>query len=152
MIVRNCAGGVVFHGHKVFILKNDKDEWVLPKGKIRNGFLPTETALERVKCESGIVDAEIISTAGETNYEFFSYSRQQPVFNVIIWYIMECNDEKFMINKEEGFTGGGFFDIDEAVEKITYSQDKSLVRLSYKKYLKLKEFPIGDIEKEEMLV
>jgi hypothetical protein len=65
---------------------------------------------------------------------------------------MECNDEKFMINKEEGFTGGGFFDIDEAVEKITYSQDKSLVRLSYKKYLKLKEFPIGDIEKEEMLV
>lgn len=78
------------------------------KGKIRNGFLPTETALERVECESGIVDAEIISTAGETNYEFFSYSRQQPVFNVIIWYIMECNDEKFMINKEEGFTGGGF--------------------------------------------
>jgi len=70
--MRNCAGGVVFNGDQVFILKNDKGEWVLPKGVIRNGNLATEVALRRVKEEAGI-DAEIISTAGETCYEFFSY-------------------------------------------------------------------------------
>ncbi|MBZ4665701.1 NUDIX hydrolase [Mahella sp.] len=133
MLMRNCAGGVVFNDDKVFLLKNDKGEWVLPKGVIRNGNLATEVALRRVKEEAGI-DAEIISTAGETCYEFFSISRQCPVCNQITWYIMHALDDKYHVNKEEGFTDGGYFPVDEAIRKITYSQDKSLVGLSYKKY------------------
>ncbi len=138
MIVRNCAGGVVFYKDKVFILKNDKDQWVLPKGKIRNGLLPTQTAISRVKFETG-VKADIISTAGETSYEFFSLSREQPVYNMITWYIMEARKSDFEVNIEEGFEDGGFFKIDEALEKITHNQDKSLVNLSYKKYIDLKK-------------
>ena len=34
--VRNCAGGVVFAGDDVFLLKNDKGEWIMPKGIIRD--------------------------------------------------------------------------------------------------------------------
>lgn len=138
MIVRNCAGGVVFNGDKVLILKNDKDQWVLPKGKIRSGFLPTETAINRVKHEAG-ADASIISTAGETSYEFFSLSRKQAVCNIIIWYIMESLSDHYSINKEEGFKDGGFYPVEQAIDMITHSQDKSLVSLSYKKYLALKE-------------
>jgi len=138
MIFRNCAGGVVFFGDKVFILKNEKEEWVLPKGKIRDGFLAAETALQRVNEETGL-DAEIISTAGETSYEFYSLSRQKQVCNEIVWYIMEVRDSNFTINSEEGFTEGGFFDIEEALNMITYNQDKSLVSLSYRKYLKFKD-------------
>ncbi len=75
MIVRNCAGGVVFHGNEVFDFKKmKKNEWVLPKGgKIRNSSLPTDTAISRVKYETG-VDAKIVSTAGETSYEFFFFN------------------------------------------------------------------------------
>ncbi|MGF7058596.1 NUDIX hydrolase [Brassicibacter mesophilus] len=138
MIVRNCAGGVIFQGDRVFILQNEKNEWVLPKGKIRNGFLASETALQRVNEETGL-DVEIISTAGETNYEFYSFSRQKPVCNEITWFIMEAKDSRFKINKEYGFIDGGFYDLDDAIKKITYSQDKSLVSLSYGKYLKLTE-------------
>ena len=36
---RNCAGGVVFFDNKVYLLKNDKGEWVLPKGVIKTGEL-----------------------------------------------------------------------------------------------------------------
>ncbi|WP_416197797.1 MAG: NUDIX domain-containing protein [Sporanaerobacter sp.] len=139
MIVRSCAGGIVFHNDKVFILKNEKGEWVLPKGKIRNNSLPTDTALNRIKFEAGI-DAKIVSTAGETSYEFYSLSRKQPVCNVITWYIMEAPSKKYEVNKDEGFLDGGFFSIKEAMERITYSQDKSLVNLSFKKYLVFKEF------------
>lgn len=145
MIVRNCAGGVVFNGDRVLILKNEKDEWVLPKGKIRNNSLPTETAISRVKHETG-VDASIISTAGETSYEFFSLSRKQSVCNIIIWYIMETKDSDCKINKEEGFKEGGFYPIDEALNMITYSQDKSLVNLSYKKYLEYKGYPADQFQ------
>jgi ADP-ribose pyrophosphatase YjhB (NUDIX family) len=144
VIVRNCAGGVVFNENRVFILKNDKDEWVLPKGKIRNGSLPTETAISRVKYETG-VDANIVSTAGETSYEFFSLSRKQEVYNSIIWYIMEAESDNYKVNNEEGFKDGGFYPVDQAINMITYSQDKSLVNLSYKKYLNIKDLEIDEI-------
>ena len=132
MLVRNCAGGVVFCGDKVLLLQNDKSEWVLPKGVIRPGAVAQETALYRVHYEAG-VEAEIIETAGQTSYEFFSVSRQRPVCNRITWYLMKAQSDVSSINEEEGFTGGGFFPYDDALEMITYSQDKSLVALAYRK-------------------
>ena len=133
MLVRNCAGGVVFHDDKVFLLKNEKGEWVLPKGVIKNGDLSAEIAVRRVKDEGGI-DAVIVSTAGSTSYEFFSLSRQKPVCNKVTWYLMKAGSKDYRISKEDKFQDGGFFDISEALERITYSQDKSLVSLSYKKF------------------
>lgn len=139
MIIRNCAGGVVFLDNKVLILKNEKNEWVLPKGKIKEDNLPFETALERVEYETG-VNARIVSSGGETAYEFYSITRNESVCNQIIWYIMEANSETYNINKEEGFQDGGFYPVDEAIEMVTYSQDKSLVSLSYKRYLEFKDY------------
>lgn len=133
MLVRNCAGGVVFCGNKVFLLKNEKGEWVFPKGIVRRGELPNEVALARVKDE-GSIEAEIISTAGHTNYEFFSVTRQKPVCNKITWYIMKSNNLYYKINDLEKFTDAGYFDIEEAMKLVTYSQDKSLLNLSYRMY------------------
>jgi hypothetical protein len=53
---------------------------------------------------------------------------------------MESNDEEHLINKDEGFKEGGFYPIEQAVDMITYSQDKSLVRLSYNRYLEFKDY------------
>jgi len=136
MLYRNCAGGVVFYANQVFVFKNEKNEWVLPKGVIRNGELPWDVALRRVKVEAGI-NAEIVSSAGGTSYEFFSISRKQPVCNEISWYIMSSASKDFLINKELGFKDGGFYPVDKALNMITYSQDRSLVSLSYKKYKEL---------------
>ncbi len=136
MLLRDCAGGVVFCGDKVFLLKNEKNEWVLPKGVIKNGDLSNEVALKRVKDEAGI-SAQIISTAGRTNYEFFSVTRQRPVCNKITWYIMETNEGDYIVGEPEKFQKGGFFEIEAAIDKVTYSQDKSLLNLSFKRYKEL---------------
>lgn len=133
MLVRNCAGGVVFCGNKVFLLKNEKGEWIFPKGVIRNGELPSEVAVRRVKEEADIA-AEIISTAGQTNYEFFSVTRQKPVCNKITWYIMQSNNIYFKINEDEKFTNGGYFDIEDAMKLVTYSQDRALLNLSFRRF------------------
>ncbi|MCR4431243.1 MAG: NUDIX hydrolase [Tepidanaerobacteraceae bacterium] len=138
MLTRICAGGVVFCDDRVLILKNDKEEWVLPKGIIRPGKLAQEVAIDRVKVEAG-VNAKIISPVGETCYEFYSITRQKPVCNQITWFLMETSNDKCTPNSELGFTEGGFYKIQEAMLKITYSQDKSLVNLSYKKYVEFKE-------------
>jgi 8-oxo-dGTP pyrophosphatase MutT (NUDIX family) len=133
MLVRNCAGGLVFCGNKVFLLRNEKGEWVFPKGIIRKGELPNEVALARVNEEGGIT-AEIISPTGHTNYEFYSVTRQKPVCNKIIWYIMRSESFHFDIKEPKKFTDAGFFEIDEAMKMVTYSQDKALLNLSYRKY------------------
>lgn len=143
MLTRICSGGVVFFNDKVLIMKNEKGEWVLPKGVIRPGRLAQEVAIERVKVESG-VNGKIISYVGETCYEFYSLTRQRPVCNHITWFLMEAANDKVIPESGQGFSEGGFYPIDEALEKITYSQDKSLVRMSYKRYLSYKE-------KEEVL-
>ncbi len=133
MLVRNCAGGVVFFNNKVFLLKNEKGEWALPKGVVRRGDFSNEVALRRVKEEAGIA-AEIVSPAGNTNYEFFSVTRQKPVCNKITWYIMKAINDKYKVSEEENFTDGGYFEVNEAMSLITYSQDKALLNLSYKKF------------------
>ncbi|MDP4093789.1 MAG: NUDIX hydrolase [Bacillota bacterium] len=136
MLVRNCAGGVVFSGEKVFLLRNEKGEWVLPKGVIRHGDLSNEVALKRVREEAGIC-AEIVSTAGNTSYEFYSVTRQKPVCNKITWYIMSSPNEEYTIGEEKKFTEGGFFGIEDAIGRITYSQDKSLLNLSFRMFKEL---------------
>ena len=136
MLVRNCAGGVVFNNDKVLLLMNEKHEWVFPKGVMRTGDFPDEVAVKRVLVEAG-VKARIISAAGRTNYEFYSISRQRPVANKIVWYIMTTDQDNVIPNEAQSFSEGGLFTVEEAIEKVTYSQDKSLLMLSYQKYKEL---------------
>ena len=119
MILRRCAGGVVFYANKVLLVKNDRNEWTLPKGKIGENELPNEIAPAKVKKETGI-DAKVLDMAGDTVYEFYSRTRQQEVCNAIVWYIMESQNTNFIANE------------DELIEK-------SLVDISYKKYKNLKK-------------
>lgn len=132
MLLRDCAGGVVFCNDKVFLLLNEKNEWVLPKGLIKEGDSPSDSAVKRVFEETDI-EANIIEQAGRTYYEFYSITRQKPVCNRIVWYIMESEKEDFHIAEPDKFIEGGFYKITSALDMITYSQDKSLVMQSYKK-------------------
>lgn len=148
MLIRNCAGGVVFNGGEVFLIQNDKEEWIFPKGKIMDFEISTETAIRKVEDEGG-VKAEIVSVAGDTAYEFYSISREQPVCNKITWFVMESRDKEYEVNKHEGFLDGGFFPIEHALDLVTYSQDKSLLTLSSEKYQELKSL---DLELESLKI
>lgn len=133
MLQRSCAGGIVFHDNAVLLLKNEKAEWVFPKGIVRGSALLQDVALERVKCEAG-VNARIITVAGQTNYEFYSHSRQRPVSNHIIWYVCAADDPKTLPNPDVGFVEGGFYEFEQAVNQVTYSQDRQLLELAHVKY------------------
>lgn len=136
MLVRNCSGGIVFFEDSVLLLKNEKHEWCFPKGVIRSAEQPDEVALERVSYEAG-VQAKILSPAGRTNYEFYSVTRQKPVCNKIVWYIMKALSPTVTPNPSQNFSDGKFFPIKEALDKVTYSQDKSLLMMTYQRYKEL---------------
>ena len=132
MLLRDCAGGVVFFGDKVFLILNEKKEWIMPKGLIKEGENPQDAAVRRVREETGI-EAGIVEQAGRTYYEFYSITRRMPVCNRIAWYIMTAEKDYFRIAESDKYTQAGFYNISEALEMITYSQDKSLVVQSYKR-------------------
>ncbi|MDO4740887.1 MAG: NUDIX hydrolase [Eubacteriales bacterium] len=140
MIKRSCSGGVVFYEDKVFLLRNDKGEWVLPKGVIRERQKSEEVALARVRAEAGL-EAEILATAGTTTYEFYSQTRRQPVRNQILWYVMQALSPRYRICFEQGFTDGDWFPVEQAIERVTYSQDKSLVKVAHAMYAGLRAQP-----------
>ncbi|HHV28392.1 NUDIX domain-containing protein [Acetivibrio mesophilus] len=132
MLMRSFAGGVVFSGDKVLLLKNERDEWVLPREVMHDGELSSEVALRKIREESGILP-EIVFTAGQTNYEFSSTTCKKPFCNKTTWYIMESLNEENKIEKSRtGFMS--FVKIDEAMNLINSGYDKSLVSLAYKKY------------------
>jgi 8-oxo-dGTP pyrophosphatase MutT (NUDIX family) len=132
MLLRDCAGGVVFFEDKVFLILNEKKEWVMPKGLIKEGENPEDAAVRRVFEETGITGS-IVEQAGRTYYEFYSITRKMPVCNRIAWYIMFTDKGEFRISEPEKYTDGRFFSVSDALEKVTYSQDKSLVMQSYKR-------------------
>lgn len=136
MLIRNCTGGIVFNGDKVLMIENDKHEWAFPKGVIRVNQKLTEVVVRRVKLETG-VDAKVVAPCGKTHYEFYSITRRKPVHNNISWFIMKSDDVKPVANKEENILNAKFFDIQVAMEKVTYSQDKSLLLMGYQKYKEL---------------
>lgn len=137
MILRRCAGGVVFYANKVLLVRNDRNEWTLPKGKIGETDLPNEMAPVKVKSETG-VDAKVLEMAGDTVYEFYSRTRQQEVCNAIMWYIMESENTNCEANENE-LVEAGFFRVRDALEMLTHSKEKSLVDISYRKYKDLKK-------------
>ncbi len=141
MLRRNCAGGIVFYEDQVLLLQNDKLEWSFPKGVVRQEEDPEELALSRVLHEAG-VRAVSLGIAGQSSYEFYSIKRQRPVHNQVQWYLMTLASENeqpnVQANATEGFLAAGFFPVEEALERITYSQDKSLLLLAYHRFRELR--------------
>jgi 8-oxo-dGTP pyrophosphatase MutT (NUDIX family) len=133
MHLRDCAGGVIFFEDSVFLFKNEKNEWIMPKGLIQTEENPQDAAVRRVNEEAG-VKAKVIDQAGRTYYEFYSVTRQMPVCNRIAWYVMMADKDEYKVAEPEKYTEAGFYFILDAIEKVTYSQDKSLLVHSYKKY------------------
>ena len=125
--IRNCAGGVVFAGDDVFLLKNDKSEWIMPKGVIRDRRSAREVALYRVEAEAGI-EAEIVALAGRTSYDFYSQSRRKSVSNRIQWFAMRARDHRYRIAFEQGFLDGDYFPYEVAVRLLTHEQDREILR------------------------
>lgn len=137
MILRRCAGGIVFYANKVLIVKNDKGEWTIPKGKISENDIASEVAPQKVKDEVE-VDAKVLDMAGDTMYEFYSKTRHQKVCNAIMWYIMESDNTEYNINDED-ITEAGFFKVKDALDMLAHNKEKSLVEISYRKFKDLKK-------------
>lgn len=118
------------------MLENDKHEWIFPKGVVRPGQKHTEVAVDRIRIETGI-EARILAPCGKTSYEFYSVTRRKPVHNNVSWFVMAALSSEIHVDESEGFLDARFVKIEQALDMVTYSQDKSLLMVAYQRYKEL---------------
>ena len=104
------AGGVLFKGNQVLLIKTPSGHWSFPKGRIEKGEKPEDTAVREVLEETGVL-GEILSYLGDTRY-WFTFEGER-VFKVVKFYLMrfvkgkpspswEVQDARFVPSKEAG--------------------------------------------------
>ena len=122
MIVRRCAGGVVFYANKVLLLKNDRDEWTLPKGKIHDGELAQDSAIHRVKEETGITVKDIKYLGSD-----FVKGKELLMLTYLAYY------ESGEIEKSTEVEGAAWYNIEDALCELN---EDSIGKRVVKKVLK----------------
>ena len=131
MLELDSAGGIVFnHENEVLLIENARSEWVFPKGVISGGRSARQTALLSVEEECGL-SCDVLGAAGQTAYEHFSLSRMRPVQNRIIWYALKTEDREISLAGQHNHRSAAFYPREDALERVTYSLDKSMLMLAY---------------------
>lgn len=141
MFVRKCVGAMVFYKDSVLLVQNEKHEWGFPVFVIQG--IEEENAREEVLL-SGLdkqfaIKPKLLQYLGNTSYEFYSITRRRPVCNEVRWYLLDFNSNiKPIVDilEKDKFTEAGFFQMEEALDMITYSQDKSKLTEAYQTLIK----------------
>jgi len=119
-ITEITAGGIVFSGDKVLVLRNHKGGWVFPKGHVELGESHEQAALREVLEESG-VHATIVGPAGTSTFHFYSYLDRAVHRKIVYWFEMETADTVVSVNRE--LQGGAFVDPAEALHLLSFAND-----------------------------
>lgn len=119
------AGGIVFKGKKVLLTKHSQNHhWSFPKGLIDPGQTSQEAAVREVREEGGIA-AEILDRVGYSKYVYSLNG--EKIFKVVTYFLMKykSGDPK---DHDWEVEEAGWFEVDEALEQLTFSQDKDLLK------------------------
>lgn len=118
------AGGIVLNsqGQVLLIQSSSSGYWQFPKGHIEQGQTSKQAALREVKEEGG-VEAEIVDKVGDSKYIYIHPQTKEKIFKVVSYYSMKylSGDPK---DHDWEVAEAGWFDPEEALQKLSFSQDK----------------------------
>lgn len=126
------AGGIVFNdkGQVLVTQHSQNKHWSFPKGLIDAGQTKEEAALREVREEGGVV-AQIIGKVGYNKY-IYSFENEKR-FKVVIYFLMKYisgdpKDHDFEVSDI------GWYEPDDALKQLSYSQDKALLKKALEIY------------------
>ncbi len=103
---------------EVLLIRDRNGYWVFPKGHVEEGELPEDTARREVAEEAGVA-ARVVAKIGETRYV-----NDRGEARRISWFLMEGSGE---VRIEDGLTGAGFFEPEEARRLLSFTNDVRLL-------------------------
>ena len=120
------AGGIVFNdkGQVLVTQHSQNKHWSFPKGLIDPGQTSEQAAVREVKEEGGVV-AEIIDKIGYNKYVYTLSG--EKIFKVVTYFLMKyiSGDPK---NHDWEVEEAGWYEIEDALKQLTFSQDKELLK------------------------
>lgn len=119
-ITEITAGGIVFNGDRVLVLRNWKGVRVFPKGHVELGESREQAALREVLEESGL-RARIVGSAGMSSFHFYSYIDRAVHRKIVYWFEMETADTVVTVNRE--LESGAFFPAKQALSLLSFPND-----------------------------
>ena len=126
------AGGIVFNDKgQVLVTEHSQNKhWSFPKGLIDPGQTTKEAALREVREEGG-VEAEIIDTVGYSKYVYTL--NNEKIFKVVTFFLMKYVSGDIKDHDWE-VSDIGWFEPDDALKKLSFSQDKTLLKKALEIY------------------
>ncbi len=126
------SGGIVFNnrGQVLIIQHSTNHHWGFPKGHIEKGQTTKEAALREVKEEGGI-EAEIIEKVGDSKYVYMLNG--EKIFKVVTIFLMryvsgDIKDHDWEVSETKWLSP------EEAMETLSFSQDKILLKKALEVY------------------
>lgn len=120
------AGGIVFKDGQVLLTEHSQNHhWSFPKGLLDHPKQTMEeSALREVKEEGG-VEAEIL---GKVGYNKYVYTMDgERIFKVVTYFLMKYTSGDIADHDWE-VSDIGWFEPEDALKKLTFSQDKTLLK------------------------
>lgn len=115
------AGGVVINDEgAVLLLRYRRGGWTFPKGHIDEGEREEDAAVREVREEAGI-RARILGRLSATRY-----TNNRGVPREIHWFLMRAQSHEASL--EELFDAGGFYPPDQALQLLSYPEDRALLQ------------------------
>ncbi len=112
--------------HNMAMRDPKKSYWGFPKGHIDKGESSKDAAIREVKEEVGL-EVEIIEKIGESKYVFTK--DREKVFKAVAMFLMKASDGEVKVLEEELMDAQWFSPVD-ALEKLSFKQDKDLLSLA----------------------
>ncbi|MDD2822571.1 MAG: NUDIX domain-containing protein [Candidatus Daviesbacteria bacterium] len=129
------AGGIIFNkeGQVLLTQHSTNKSWGFPKGHPNEGEGMKQAALREVKEEGG-VEVEIINSVGQSKYKYTLNGEE--IFKIVTIYLMKYVSGDIKDHDWE-VSDSGWFTPDEALKKLSFSNDKTLFKKAVGMYEQL---------------
>ena len=125
---KSCGAIIINNDGEILLIKHNAGHWAFPKGHVENNETEIETALREVKEETNL-DIDILSKYRIVN----SYSPKDNVLKDVIYFIGINPVGKIKLQDEE-VCECLWLKIDDAIDRLTYKDDKNILKSIYDNY------------------
>jgi ADP-ribose pyrophosphatase YjhB (NUDIX family) len=125
-----AVGGIVYRVNAadmidILLIKKERGDWSLPKGKLKAGESGAEALLREVREETGI-SGVVEDLVGEAAYPVRKAGGKR--MKTVAYFLVRATDGQLRPDRKEGIERVGWFTLDQALLRLRRERLKALVR------------------------
>lgn len=119
------AGLIVVNENKILLVKNPKNQWLLPKGHLEKDETEEQAAVREIKEETDI-DVELIPGFREEDAYWFR-EKGELVRKEVVFFMAKAKNSNITVDNEE-LSDANWFDWDAGIDIASFDSVKKLLK------------------------